>query len=152
MGSKPPGCIFCEKPHEDRDRENYILARGIESFVLLNAYPYGNGHLMVVPYAHLATLEDLPTSTLTELMELTRTSIASLRRVMAPDGFNVGMNIGHAAGAGIADHVHLHVVPRWNGDTNFMPVLAETRLIPEMLTSTYDKLIDAGIARVADSS
>jgi ATP adenylyltransferase len=152
VGVKPPGCIFCDKPREERDRENYILARGTEAFVLLNAYPYSTGHLMVVPYAHVSTVEELPTSTLTEMMELTRGSIAAIRRAMAPDGFNVGMNLGQAAGAGIADHIHLHVVPRWSGDTNFMPVLAETRLIPDVLASTYDKLVAAGIGDAPGSS
>jgi ATP adenylyltransferase len=146
MGPKPSGCIFCDKPGESRDRENYILARGAEAFVILNAYPYNNGHLMIVPYAHTANVEDLSASVQAELMLWTTRAVGALKRAISPEGFNIGMNLGRVAGAGIADHLHLHVVPRWGGDTNFMPVLGETRLIPESLESTYDRLIAAGIA------
>ena len=145
-GPKEPGCIFCTKPQERRDRENYILYRGAHAFIILNAYPYNNGHLMVVPYAHVPTLEQLGDDASAEVMSLVRRSLGALRRASAPAGFNVGANIGQAAGAGIADHVHVHVVPRWAGDTNFMPVIAEVRLVPETLESTYDSLIAAGIA------
>src|SRR5688500_4599298 len=131
MGEKPAGCIFCDKPSQGRDRENYILARGPVAFIMLNAYPYNNGHLRVVPFAQVGAIEDLPPAALADLMRLTQCAVSALRRAMSPDGFNIGMNLGRVAGAGIADHVHLHVVPRWSGDTNFMPVLGQTRLIPE---------------------
>lgn len=146
LSGKPVECIFCSKPREQRDRENYILYRGHHGFVMLNAYPYNNGHLLVTPYAHVPTLEQLDDATSAELMLLTRRGIGALRRAMTPEGFNVGVNIGKAAGAGITDHVHVHVVPRWTGDTNFMPVVGDVRLVPELLETTYDKLIAAGIA------
>jgi len=137
---RPRGCIFCIAAAEERDEENLIVWRGERAFVILNRYPYNAGHLMVVPYAHVASLEDLPAETLTELMLLVNRSLAGLRRAMSPEAFNVGANLGHAAGAGIADHVHMHVVPRWEGDTNFMPVLADVRVIPEFLADTYRKI------------
>lgn len=145
QGEKPRECIFCAKPKESRDRENYIVRRGRRSFVILNAYPYTTGHLMVVPFAHVATIEDLEPAVTTEMMELTKRALAALRKAERPDAFNVGVNIGTAAGAGIAEHVHLHVVPRWAGDNNFMSVVGNARLLPETLESTYDKLIAAGI-------
>ncbi|MCL4459416.1 MAG: HIT domain-containing protein [Chloroflexi bacterium] len=146
LGEKATGCIFCEKARENRDRENYILYRGERGFIMLNLYPYNNGHLMVVPYAHVCGLEELDEATLAELMRLVKRGTAALQRAMNPEGFNIGMNIGKVAGAGIADHVHLHVVPRWAGDTNFIPVLSDTRLIPELPETTYERLIAAGIA------
>ena len=146
MSSKPAECIFCAKPVEQRDAENFILYRGQHGFIILNAYPYNNGHLLVVPYAHVPTLEQLDDATSAELLLLARRSLAALRRAMSPEGYNVGVNIGRAAGAGIADHVHMHVVPRWGGDTNFMPVVGSVRLIPELLETTYRNLIAAGIA------
>lgn len=152
LGQKSPGCIFCEKPRRERDRDDLILYRGREAYIIMNAYPYNNGHLMIVPYAHVATLEELSISVLTEIVLLTQRGLGALRRAISPDGYNVGMNLGRAAGAGIADHVHLHIVPRWGGDTNFMPVLSETRLIPELLQQTYDRLIEAGIARDGDDA
>lgn len=137
---RPQGCIFCIKAAEDRDEENLIVCRGERAFVMLNRYPYNAGHLMVIPYAHVASLEDLPAEALTEMMLLVNRSLAALRRAMSPEAFNVGANLGHAAGAGIADHVHLHIVPRWEGDTNFMPVLADVRVVPEFLSDTYRKI------------
>ncbi len=145
LAKKTADCIFCEKPRQDRDRENYILHRGQHCFIILNAFPYTNGHLMVVPYAHVGDVLELAEEALTEMMQLVQQSVAALRKAMRPDGFNIGINLGHCAGAGIADHVHMHVVPRWAGDTNFMPVLGETRLIPELLSQTYDRLLAAGI-------
>ncbi len=133
-------CIFCDKPKEDRDAENLILHRGQHAYVILNLYPYNNGHFMVVPYAHVASPEQLPTPTLAEMMELLNRGLAALRKVYAPQAFNVGMNIGAAAGAGIAAHVHLHAVPRWAGDTNFMTVAAGTRVIPEDLRVTWQRM------------
>ncbi len=138
---RPRGCVFCVVTEAlERDAENLILWRGERAFVMLNRYPYNSGHLMVIPYAHVASLEDLPLETLTEMMLLVNRSLAALRRAMSPEAFNVGANLGHAAGAGIAEHVHLHVVPRWEGDTNFMPVLADVRVVPELLADTYYKV------------
>ncbi len=146
MGDKPTECIFCTEPREERDRENYILYRGQHGFIMLNAYPYSNGHLLVIPYTHVPSIEQLDDATAAELMLLVRRGMRAIRRTMAPEGFNVGVNVGKAAGAGIADHVHLHVVPRWTGDTNFLPVVGGVRLVPELLETTYDNLLAAGIA------
>jgi ATP adenylyltransferase len=142
IGEKPEGCIFCVKAAEDRDAENYIVWRGRRCFVILNIFPYNNGHVMVVPYAHVASLEDLDPETSQELMSLTQQALGVLRRTMRPAGFNIGINLGAAAGAGVADHVHIHVVPRWVGDTNFMPVLSDTRVISQSLESSYTLLHD----------
>lgn len=137
---RPQGCIFCVKLAENRDEENLIVWRGERTFLMLNRYPYNPGHLMVIPYLHVPSVEDLPPETLTEMMLLLNRSLAALRRAMSPDAFNIGANLGRVAGAGIADHVHLHVVPRWEGDTNFMPVVADVRVVPEMLADTYRKV------------
>jgi ATP adenylyltransferase len=134
------GCVFCVMLAQDRDAENYVVWRGAHCAILLNLYPYNNGHLMVIPYAHVPSLEDLPVEAQTEMMLAVNKSLGLLRRAMQPQGFNIGVNIGQAAGAGIEEHVHIHVVPRWRGDTNFMPVLAETRVIPEWLDDTYANL------------
>lgn len=143
---KPSGCIFCLRPAEREDRQNLILFRGTFCFVVLNLYPYNNGHLMVVPYDHLSSVEDLPAETGAELMALTQRSVGVLRSALHPAAFNIGINQGVVAGAGIADHIHMHVVPRWLGDTNFMPVLAETRVMPQSLENCYD-LLAAQFAR-----
>jgi ATP adenylyltransferase len=140
LSKKPPGCIFCEKPKEDEDDSNLILLRGRYNFIIMNAYPYNNGHLMVVPYRHTSTLSGWSDPERLEFLELADLAVEMLRRAMRPDGFNLGINMGLVAGAGIADHIHFHVVPRWNGDTNFLPVLSDTRVISEHLTSTYQKL------------
>ncbi|MBC7189496.1 HIT domain-containing protein [Candidatus Aerophobetes bacterium] len=137
---KEKGCIFCQKPRENKDRDNYILLRGENCFVILNAFPYNNGHLLIVPYRHISSVEELNPEESKELMELTGKMVAVLRKVMRPDGFNIGINLGRAAGAGIEDHLHIHIVPRWVGDCNFMPVLSETKVIPEALDKTYEKL------------
>jgi ATP adenylyltransferase len=137
---KKPGCVFCDTVKEDQDVDNLILLRGQHSFIMLNRYPYNNGHLMVVPYDHVDTPTKLAPETLFEMMNLVNISLEVLRESMRPDGFNVGMNLGASGGAGIADHVHMHVVPRWTGDTNFMPVLGETRVIVEALNDCYVKL------------
>jgi ATP adenylyltransferase len=134
------GCVFCDKLAEDRDAENYVVWRGTHCAIVLNLYPYNNGHLMVIPYAHMPSLEDLPAEVQAEMMVTVSKSLRLLRRTMQPDGFNIGVNIGSAAGAGVESHVHIHVVPRWAGDTNFMLVLAETRVIPEWLDDTYANL------------
>lgn len=146
-------CIFCDKPVQSCDEENLILHRGPLAFVILNAFPYSNGHLLVAPYQHTADLNDLQPVALLEMMDLTRRSINLLTRAFHPDGFNVGINMGRVAGAGIADHIHLHIVPRWSGDTNFMPVLADARVLPESLRQTYRRLQSiAGIAYGGDNS
>jgi ATP adenylyltransferase len=132
-------CIFCAKITAP-DESEHVLCRGQFAYVTLNRYPYNNGHLMILPYAHVASLEDLDPPTLTELMLLSNRGLAALRKAYRPDGFNIGVNLGQAAGAGIAEHVHIHIVPRWNADTNFMPIVGETRVIPETLDQTYARL------------
>lgn len=139
-GEKVDGCIFCVYPQQSDDEKNHILLRGKHAYVIMNAFPYSNGHLLVPPYRHIAGIDGLTDEESLEIMQLTRKCTAALGEVCRPDGFNVGINIGTAAGAGIADHVHLHVVPRWNGDTNFMPVFADAKVIPEALETTYKKL------------
>ncbi len=139
---KQDGCIFCDKPGQDTDAENYILYRGEKNFVIMNSYPYNPGHLMVVPYRHVATLDGLNSAELKEHYEIVSRSIKILRQVFAPEGFNLGSNMGAIAGAGIADHFHTHIVPRWVGDTNFMPVISNTRVVPEAIDETYRRLID----------
>jgi ATP adenylyltransferase len=141
--NKTRDCIFCQKAAERRDRENLILWRGESGFALLNLYPYNNGHLMVAPYQHVPSIEELSPAMLADLMGMVQKSLAALRRAMNPQAFNIGINQGAAAGAGIADHVHIHVVPRWNGDTNFMPVLGETRVVPDFLENSYEQLLQA---------
>lgn len=139
------GCIFCNKlsATHDHDRENLVIHRGKHSAILMNLYPYNNGHLMVIPYEHVPTIELLSDAAMAEVAAFVKTCMAITRRVMNPHGFNIGINIGKAAGAGVQEHVHIHVVPRWEGDTNFMQVCAQTRVIPEMLPDTYDKLAAA---------
>jgi len=133
-------CIFCAKHSEQRDEENLILFRGRLNFVLLNLYPYTTGHLMVAPYDHIAALDDLPEETATEMMHLTQTAVRHLRAVYHPQGLNLGMNLGECAGAGIAGHLHMHVLPRWAGDANFMTTVGGTRVMPEDLLETWTKL------------
>ncbi|MFQ6016034.1 MAG: HIT domain-containing protein [Anaerolineae bacterium] len=140
QADKTGECIFCSALKENNDRETHILYRGETSFIILNRYPYNNGHLMVVPYQHVASPEELNEETSLELMLLVSKSLGLLREAMAPEGFNIGANMGQVAGAGVADHFHVHIVPRWAGDTNFMPIIASTRTIPELLNETYDKL------------
>lgn len=141
----PPGatgCIFCDKPGAGDDRAHLIVARANYCFVLLNLYPYNNGHLMVAPYRHVARLEDLPDAEIGELMQVARRLEPVLRATLNPDGFNIGMNVGRVAGAGIDAHLHLHIVPRWGGDTNFMPVLADTKVVPQSLAAVRDLLAE----------
>jgi ATP adenylyltransferase len=135
-----PGCIFCDMLDAEDDRAHLILQRGELAFLVLNKYPYNNGHVMVVPYRHMDTLEALTPDETADMMSLVNLSIRTLRLTSQPEGFNIGVNIGKIAGAGVLDHVHIHVVPRWKGDTNFMPVLADVRLIPQHLSETYDEL------------
>ena len=138
--AEPSGCIFCEKPKAGDDRANLIVHRGEFGFVLLNLYPYTSGHVMVAPYTHVATLEEADETAAKELMLLTRQAQRHLRETYRAPGFNVGMNIGSCAGAGVAGHIHMHVLPRWPGDANFMTTVAETRVIPEDLTEAWEKL------------
>ena len=137
---EPEGCLFCELLARDDDESAFILARDGVAFALLNAYPYNPGHLMVAPTRHVGDVEDLDADELVDTGRLMQRSVAALRREMDPHGFNLGANLGRVAGAGIPGHVHWHVVPRWNGDTNFMPVVGETRVLPETLEDTYRKL------------
>ena len=137
------GCIFCVKPGEADDRANLIVHRGERCFVILNLYPYTNGHLMVAPFEHVGGVQDLPTETTAEMMALAQRAIAVLEEEYEPHGFNVGFNQGRVAGAGVEHHIHMHVVPRWGGDTNFMPVLADTRVMPQTLDQTYEALSGA---------
>jgi len=140
---KPEGCILCDKPKQSSDVQNYILYRGDKNFVIMNSYPYNPGHLMVAPYRHVASLEELTDEELHQHIEIVSQSIKILKKVFKvfnPGGFNIGINIGKVAGAGIDDHFHTHIVPRWQGDTNFMPVLSNVRVMPEALAETYEKL------------
>ena len=148
--ARDEGCFLCTKSAADDDRANLIVARSERGFVLLNLYPYNNGHLLVAPYEHAGDLARLDATVAAELMHLTQRSVAVLERVYRPDAFNVGMNLGKPAGAGVPDHLHVHVVPRWNGDTNFMPVVGNTKVLPESLDQTYERLrpvfAEAGLA------
>jgi len=137
---KPAGCIFCDKPSEDRDRENLILLRADTCFVIMNFYPYNNGHLMVVPFRHTSDISNLTDGERVEMMQLLATCKDVLTQTMSPHAFNIGMNLGEIAGAGVKDHLHFHIVPRWRGDTNFMPILGHTKVVSEGLAQTWEKL------------
>ena len=139
--AKSGGCIFCKRPGLRSDRRNFVVLRGETAFVMMNRYPYTTGHLMVAPYRHVCSIEGLTDSEACEVIRLVGTCEALLRKALRPDGFNVGVNIGKCAGAGFPGHVHVHVVPRWNGDTNFMPVVSESKVLPETLRDTYAKLV-----------
>lgn len=143
LKEKPDGCVFCEKIKENDDKKNYILERGQSCFTIFNIYPYNNGHLMVVPYRHLSSIEDLTTDEFFEITQMIKRSVKALKQAMHPEGFNIGANIGRIAGAGIADHIHFHIVPRWTADTNFMPVLGNTNVIPQALNEAYDLISKA---------
>lgn len=134
------GCIFCMKPAEENDAGNLILHRGETAFVILNLFPYTTGHMMVAPYRHTADPGELENAERLEMWHLMDLGMRALKKAYAPHGFNAGMNLGRVAGAGIPDHMHLHIVPRWGGDTNFIPVLTGVRVIPELLQDTYQKL------------
>lgn len=136
----PPGCIFCTQPAANRDDEYHILYRGERCFMMLNRYPYNNGHLMIAPYQHVGSISLLDTETLTELMTQAQLALKAIRHAMNPDGFNMGINEGKVAGAGFDQHMHYHIVPRWNGDTNFMPVVADVKVMPEHLDNVYKQL------------
>jgi ATP adenylyltransferase len=135
------GCILCEvQKNPEDDEKNFVLHRASHNFVILNLYPYISGHLMIAPYDHLGELHSAPKETTDEMMDLTKRCQTALRDVYRPQGFNIGMNLGRAGGAGIADHIHLHIMPRWTGDTNFISTVGETRVLPEDLPTTYRKL------------
>jgi len=139
-----PGCVFCgilqASTDPESDHKYFILHRGVECFVILNSYPYNSGHVMVIPYAHLDELGKLPATAAHEMMDLCQEVEAALRKVYSPDGINLGMNIGKAAGAGVAGHIHMHILPRWVADSNFMTVVGETRVLPETLDQTWERL------------
>jgi ATP adenylyltransferase len=134
------GCIFCTKPAEEDDEANLIVHRGERSFVILNKFPYTNGHLMVAPFEHIATLQELDRETIAEIMALGQGAMSALEATYEPHGYNVGFNQGRVAGAGYEHHIHMHVVPRWGGDTNFMPVIADTKVMPQTLEESYEAL------------
>jgi ATP adenylyltransferase len=140
LNDKENGCIFCNRKHNGDDREDLVLYRGKHTIVMLNKYPYNNGHLMIAPKRHVGFFEDLKPEEMNDLMAGIQRCIVLLKKVLSPHGFNIGANVGKAAGAGVDDHLHFHIVPRWEGDTNYMPILADTRVIPEHLAETYNRL------------
>ncbi|BBG01847.1 MULTISPECIES: HIT family protein [Pseudonocardia] len=153
-GSTDAGCPFCRiargeslEESTDPDADNLVVARGDEVFALLNLHPYNPGHLMVLPYRHVGELEDLTDSEAAELMNFTRQAVVTMKKVAAPHAFNVGLNLGHLAGGSLADHLHQHVVPRWGGDANFIAVVGQTKVIPQLLAETRDQLAAAWVSR-----
>jgi len=142
-GSEATGCIFCSALNEPDNNENLVVSRGKTAFVLLNLFPYTCGHMMVAPFAHMASLDDLEPVGRSEMMELISQCLVVLKKIYEPQAFNVGANIGEAAGAGVPGHVHLHIVPRWPGDTNFMSTVGEVRVLPESINQTYDRILTA---------
>ncbi len=146
IGATPPtpaGCIFCDALAGDDDRKSLILRRGPKAFLILNKYPYASGHVMAAFNRHVGSLEETAPEEIGQAMELVQTAVRALGRAYAPEGFNVGLNQGRAAGAGVPKHLHIHVVPRWSGDVNFMAVVSDTRVLPESLDTTYDRLLAA---------
>jgi len=141
--SAADACIFCEKAAAGNDEESYVVHRGRRNFILLNIYPYNNGHLMIAPYEHVAALGEVSAETLAEMMALAQLTERRLNEVYRPHGMNIGMNLGECAGAGVAGHIHLHVVPRWRGDASFMTTVGQTRVMPEDLRETWKKLREA---------
>jgi ATP adenylyltransferase len=142
QADEQPGCVFCDAAAGD-DEERLVVHRGSDAFVLLNKFPYSSGHLMVAPYRHVGELSELSDDEALEIHSLATQGLAALRAVYGPEGFNLGWNLGRVAGAGVVDHVHQHVVPRWSGDTNFMPVLADVKVLPEHLLETRTRLAEA---------
>ncbi len=140
LGKKEKGCIFCKAVKSKQDKKNLIIERLKYCFVILNKYPYNNGHLMIVPYKHTGNIEDLDDNTLLEMMKTAQKYVKKMKKKMKTDGFNIGINIGRIAGAGIEEHIHMHIVPRWAGDNNFMPVIGKTKVISESFESVYNKL------------
>jgi ATP adenylyltransferase len=141
-GKEDP-CIFCSRIAQKTDQQNLILWRGKTAFIIMNRFPYNNGHLMVVPYQHTGNMDDLQTEEQLELFQLLQLAATSLEKVMRPHGFNIGMNLGRVAGAGVEDHLHFHIVPRWDGDTNFMPIISHTKVVSEALDKSFEKLKDS---------
>jgi len=138
--SKDSECFLCRALSEDKDEENLILLRGEKSFIIMNRYPYNNGHLMIAPKRHVGDLLQLNDGELIEMIKMIKLAVKALKSEYNPDGFNIGLNLGRAAGAGLEDHLHMHIIPRWVGDTNFMPLISETKTIPELLTESYSRL------------
>ncbi|MFC1860826.1 HIT domain-containing protein [Chloroflexota bacterium] len=136
------GCFLCDKPAENNDTENHILYRGEKNYIIMNLYPYNPGHLLVAPYRHISVLEGLTDEERNEHFAVVCRGVNLLKQVMNPEGFNIGINAGRIAGAGVDDHVHTHIVPRWAGDTNFMPVLTDIRVVPQAMAETYTKLME----------
>lgn len=141
LGEKEDECIFCTKPKEDNDKKNLILFRGEYNYVIMNLYPYNNGHLMVVPYRHTSEIIGINGEEMDENGRLVQRCVEVLKGSFSPEGYNIGMNLETAAGAGIDEHIHMHIVPRWSGDTNFMPVIGETRVMPQHIEESYNILI-----------
>lgn len=152
QGEKVGECIFCRAAAGGEDRQRLVVARGARCFVIMNLYPYNTGHVMVVPYTHRSRLQELKEEELLDLMRYTDYALRVQERVLRAEGVNVGMNLGRAAGAGIDDHLHIHVVPRWVGDTNYMPVLGEVKVIPEHLAATYQRLVEGFEALFAEGA
>jgi len=142
-GKTPPSCVFCIGDDPSKDAERLVVHRGLHNFVILNLFPYTSGHFMVAPYTHLSNFDDAAPLQTAEMMDLAQRGIRALRTLYKPEGFNMGMNLGHCAGAGIREHFHLHVVPRWTGDANFVSVIGETRVLPEDLRVTYRRFVEA---------
>jgi len=140
LSKKPKDCIFCLGKGGKEDKKRLVLYRSTRSFVIMNRYPYNNGHIMIAPFKHIANIEDLDIKTAQNMLEVLQKSIKIIKLCLKPEGLNVGINIGKAGGAGVEEHLHVHVVPRWNGDTNFMPVLGDVRVMPEYLEDSYNKL------------
>ncbi len=140
-GPRSEGCLLCDMARDEDNRKHLILHRGPRSYVVMNLYPYNNGHLMIVPYRHCAEFDQFSDEDSLEIMRQAQRATRILHQAFGAEGFNVGLNLGKAAGAGIVEHLHMHVVPRWVGDTNFMPVLADTKVMPDYLGSTYEKLV-----------
>jgi len=141
LRNRTSGCVFCELAEPGDDRTRLILHRGKFSYALMNKYPYNNGHLLIIPYKHTGLLTGLDSDEHAEMMSMAAHSMEIMKETMEAEGFNCGFNFGKVAGAGITDHIHFHVVPRWNGDCNFLPIIGDTRSMPEYLETTYDRLI-----------
>jgi ATP adenylyltransferase len=139
--ASPTGCVLCDKAGSQDPAADLVVYKGELAFVLMNLYPYNNGHLMIAPYAHCAQYESLDAATTSEIDALVKRSIRALSLAFTPDGYNIGMNLGRVAGAGIADHLHMHIVPRWAGDSNFMPVIGETKVLPDSIEGSYEKIV-----------
>lgn len=140
LGKKEKGCIFCKRVKEKKDEKNLILFRGERSFIIMNRFPYNTGHLMVCPNRHTGKLENLTESEISDLMKTAQLSIKVLKSALKPEAINLGMNLGKVSGAGVANHLHIHIVPRWSGDTNFMPIVAETKVVSISLREVFKKL------------